>query len=498
MGFTIRLDKQTNRFCLPNPTLGIRAVTERANTGEQGLLQQGTTIAAIATAVVPQQGSVGIVRLSGQQALDIARTLFRAAGRQAWKSHRILYGHIHHPHTQQLVDEALLLLMLAPRSYTREDVVEFHCHGGIVAVQQVLQLCLEQGARLAQPGEFTLRAFLHGRLDLTQAESIVDLVGARSPAAAQTALASLQGKLAQPICQLRAIGLDILAEIEARIDFEDDLPPLDETAIQTQIEQMLQEVNHILATADRGELLRTGIKVAIVGRPNVGKSSLLNAWSRCDRAIVTDLPGTTRDVVESYLVVGGIPIQVLDTAGIRDTADRVEQLGVARSRTAAQTADLVLLVIEAPIGWTAADQTIYDQVQHRPLILIVNKIDQINVNRNITPSFNLPDTIQQTITTAAALNQGIDQLEQAILKTLQQGNLQAANLDFAINQRQAAALTHARTALQHVQTTIADRLPLDFWTIDLRSAISSLGEITGEEVTESILDRIFSRFCIGK
>ncbi|WP_041780195.1 tRNA uridine-5-carboxymethylaminomethyl(34) synthesis GTPase MnmE [Allocoleopsis franciscana] len=467
---------------------------------------QGETIAAIATAVVPQQGSVGIVRMSGKQAIAIARILFHASGRQPWETHRILYGYLRHPQTEQVVDEALLLIMQAPRSYTREDVVEFHCHGGIMPVQQVLQLCLEQGARLAQPGEFTLRAFLNGRLDLTQAESIADLVGSRSPAAAQAALAGLQGKLAAPIRQLRSTCLDILAEIEARIDFEDDLPPLDEAAVVAQIEQVLTEVTHILETADRGELLRAGLKVAIVGRPNVGKSSLLNAWSRSDRAIVTDLPGTTRDVVESQLVVGGIPVQVLDTAGIRETADQVEKIGVERSHRAAQAADLVLLTIDASTGWTEADQEIYEQVKHRPVILVINKIDlveveerkimqsQIPVGMEAQPTFNP----KSKIFTAASLNQGIEELETAILEAIHTGNLKAANLDIAINQRQAAALTHAKTSLQQVQETIAQQLPLDFWTIDLRGAIQALGEITGEDVTESVLDRIFSRFCIGK
>ncbi|MBW4658286.1 MAG: tRNA uridine-5-carboxymethylaminomethyl(34) synthesis GTPase MnmE [Drouetiella hepatica Uher 2000/2452] len=456
------------------------------------------TIAAIATAIVPQQGSVGIVRISGSEAMAIAHTLFQAPGQQIWESHRILYGHVRHPETGQLVDEALLLLMLAPRSYTREDVVEFHCHGGIMAVQQVLQLCLEQGARLAEPGEFTLRAFLNGRLDLTQAEGVADLVGAQSPQAAQMALAGIQGKLAQPIRQLRSTCLEILAEVEARIDFEDDLPPLDAAWVKIQLEQVLAMVEQVLATADRGELLRSGLKVAIVGRPNVGKSSLLNAWSRSDRAIVTDLPGTTRDVVESQLVVGGIPVQVLDTAGIRETADQVEKIGVARSRNVAQSADLVLLTIDAQAGWTEADQEIYQQVK-RPLILVINKIDLVEAH---APLLNVQAIaalkISQVVKTAAAQNQGIDELEQAILASVAANNLEATNLDLAINQRQSAALTRAQMALAQVQKTIAQQLPLDFWTIDLRAAIQALGEITGEEVTESVLNQIFSRFCIGK
>lgn len=460
------------------------------------LLATTGTIAAIATAVVPQQGSVGIVRVSGSLAIAIAQNLFYAPGKQVWESHRLLYGYIRHPQTRQLVDEALLLIMKAPRSYTREDVVEFHCHGGIMAVQQVLQLCLEHGARLAQPGEFTLRAFLNGRLDLTQAESIADLVGAKSPQAAQAALAGLQGKLAHPIRQLRTQCLDILAEIEARIDFEEDLPPLDDRQIISDIDRIAAEITKLLATKDQGELLRTGLKVAIVGRPNVGKSSLLNAWSQSDRAIVTDLPGTTRDVVESQLVVGGIPVQVLDTAGIRETADQVEKIGVERSRRAANTADLVLLTIDAATGWTDGDQEIYAQVQHRPLILVINKIDLVE-NSIITSGF-YPQHIKHIVYTAAAQNQGIDALEIAILEIVQTGKVQAADMDLAINQRQAAALTQAKIALVQVQATITQQLPLDFWTIDLRGAIQALGEITGEEVTESVLDRIFSQFCIGK
>jgi tRNA modification GTPase len=454
---------------------------------------QGETIVAIATAVMPQQGSVGIVRLSGTKSLAIAKCLFHSTGKQEWLSHRILYGYIRDPETKQMIDEALLLLMLQPRSFTREDVVEFHCHGGIIAVQEVLQLCVAQGARLAQPGEFSLRAFLNGRIDLTQAESIAELVSAQSKTASQIALAGLQGKLSSPIRNLRTTCLDILAEVEARIDFADDLPPLNEGEIEQQLEQVLGQVKQILATAEQGELLRNGLKVAIVGCPNVGKSSLLNAWSKSDRAIVTDLPGTTRDVIESTLVVGGIPVQVLDTAGIRETNDTVEKIGVERSRGAAQDADLVLLTVNAAQGWTDGDQEIYQQVKERPLILVINKADLASPEL-----VNYPQEIAQTVYTSAAHHQGITDLETAIIALAHQGKVMAANSEVAVNQRQAAALTRAKVALQQVQETVQNQLPLDFWTIDLRGAIQALGEITGEDVTESVLDRIFSRFCIGK
>jgi tRNA modification GTPase len=455
---------------------------------------QTGTIVAIATAVVPQQGSVGIVRLSGDDAVAIARQIFSTPGKQEWESHRILYGYVRHPQTGVTIDEALLLLMLAPRSYTREDVVEIHSHGGIILVQQILQLCVEYGAKVAEPGEFTLRAFLNGRIDLTQAESISDLVGALSPAAAQTAIAGLQGKLRHPIEVLRSQALDLLAEIEARIDFEEDLPPLDVNDITAKLAALAGQIGQIVATADRGELLRSGLKVAILGQPNVGKSSLLNAWSRSDRAIVTDLPGTTRDVVESQLIVGDIPVRVLDTAGIRDTSDVVEKIGVARSRAAAQAADLILLTIDARVGWTDAEAEIYAQISSIPTIVVVNKIDVVEP----IPTLNLPTQIETIVHTAAARYLGIDRLETAILDTISGGKLHAANSDLAINQRQAAALIRAQTALQQVLATVRDRLPLDFWTIDLRDAIGALGEVTGEEITESVLDRIFSRFCIGK
>jgi tRNA modification GTPase len=455
-------------------------------------LTPAATIVAIATAIVPQQGSIGVVRLSGSEAQAIAQQLFHAPGQQLWESHRILYGHIRDPNTQELVDEGLLLLMLAPRSYTREDVVEFHCHGGMIAVQRILALCLQAGARLAQPGEFTLRAFLNGRLDLTQAESVADLVGARSPQAAQVALVGLQGKLASPIRALRQQCLHLLAEIEARIDFDEDLPPLNEAELKQALQAVVQQVTALLATADQGELLRSGIRVAIIGRPNVGKSSLLNAWSRSDRAIVTDLPGTTRDVVESHLVVGGIPVVVLDTAGIRDTDDRVEQLGVERSLAIAAQADLVLLTVDASEGWTPEDNHLWQGLT-QPTILVINKVDLAPADRVAYPA-----EIPAVVTAVAAQQEGIPALEAAILHTIQSAQVRMGDTAIAINQRQAEALTRAQQSLEQMQQAIAAADPLDFWTIDLRDVIHALGEITGEDLVESVLDRIFSQFCIGK
>lgn len=450
------------------------------------------TIAAIATAVVPEQGSVGIVRLSGSRALPIVQAIFTPARRNAvWESHRLLYGWIR-DEKGQILDEALAVWMQAPRSYTREDVAELHCHGGIMVVQATLQQCLRQGARLAQPGEFSLRAFLNGRIDLTQAESVADLVAARSPQAARMALAGLQGKLGGSIRALRQELLGLLAEIEARLDFEEDLPPLDVAAWQARLQAIQTQIQALLATAERGQLLRTGVKVAIVGRPNVGKSSLLNAWSGQDRAIVTDLPGTTRDVVESHLVVKGIPVQLLDTAGIRATEDPVERLGVERSQRLAQAADVLVLVIDAQAGWTAADAAIYESIRHRPLILVINKTD-------LAPpeGIPLPPEIAHRVPTVAAQGKGIPELERALEQLVTQGRPQP-NLEISLNQRQAAALQQAQASLEQVGQAIQAQLPLDFWSIDLRGALHALGQITGEEISESVLDQIFSRFCIGK
>nr|WP_254975616.1 tRNA uridine-5-carboxymethylaminomethyl(34) synthesis GTPase MnmE [Cyanobium sp. Lug-B] len=453
----------------------------------------GDTIAAIATAVAAGAGSVAIVRLSGPQAEAIGRRLFVAPGAQAWESHRVLYGHVVDPADGQRVDEALLLPMRAPRSFTREDVVEFHCHGGLVAVRRVLELVLAAGARLAGPGEFSQRAFLNGRLDLTRAEAIAEMIAARSQRAAELAMAGLDGGLQRRIGGLRERLLDQLAELEARVDFEEDLPPLDGTLVRAELEAVRGELERLVAESRQGELLREGLRVAIVGRPNVGKSSLLNLLSRRERAIVTDLPGTTRDLLESDLVLDGVPLTLLDTAGIRATDDRVERLGIERSRQALAGADAVLLLFDRVAGWSAADEELRELVPEGvPLLLVGNKSDALPPGAAATGV--PPDG--PLVTISALTGAGRDDLVAALLGLCGAGDVQG--LQVALNGRQRQLAAAAATSLERSLETAALGLPWDFWTIDLRGAIAGLGAITGEEVSEAVLERIFSRFCIGK
>ena len=452
------------------------------------LAASSDTIAAIATAVAPGQGSVAIVRLSGPRAEAIGRQLFHPAGRQEWESHRVLYGHVVDAASGERVDEALLLFMAAPRSFTREDVVELHCHGGLVVVRRVMELVLAAGARPAEAGEFSLRAVLNGRLDLTRAEAIGQLVAARSRRAAQLAMAGLEGGLQRRIHQLRASLLDQLSELEARLDFEDDLPPLDAGAVARALRQTQDALLQLVAEAQQGELLREGLRVAIVGRPNVGKSSLLNLLSQRERAIVTDLPGTTRDLLESELVLNGVPLTLLDTAGIRPTSDPVEQLGIARSQAALASADVVLLLFDLGEGWTHADQELRDQVPPgAPLLVAGNKRDRL------PPSARVPEA---EVALSALKGEGREELAAALLERCGAAGLQG--LEVALNGRQRELAAAAAAAIGRTLEAAEEGLPWDFWTIDLREAIGSLGEITGDDVSEAVLERVFARFCIGK
>ena len=445
------------------------------------------TIAAVATAIAPGEGSVAIVRVSGPEAEAIGQRLFSAPGDQPWESHRVLYGYVCDPANGERVDEALLLLMRAPRSFTRETVVEFHCHGGLISVQRVLELVLASGARRALPGEFSQRAFLNGRLDLTRAEAISELVTARSRRAAQLAMAGLDGGLQVRIGALRERLLDQLAELEARVDFEDDLPPLDGDAVALELQAVRTDLEQLVADGERGQLLREGLRVAIVGRPNVGKSSLLNRLSCSERAIVTDLPGTTRDLVESELVLQGVPLTLLDTAGIRATTDRVEQIGIERSRSALQSADAVLLLFDLSAGWCDDDAALGELVPEGvPVLVVGNKADQLT---------GAP-AVQADVCISALTGAGETELVHQLLARC--GHSDPQGVQLALNRRQQDLAAAAAASLSASLEAASQQLPWDFWTIDLRAAVRALGEITGEEVSEAVLDRVFSRFCIGK
>ena len=429
-----------------------------------------------------------MIRLSGPLAEQVGQAVVRCPGRQEWNSHRILYGHVMAVDGQRRLDEVLLLLMRAPRSFTGEDVVEIHCHGGVIAVQQVMERVLEQpGVRRALPGEFSQRAVLNGRLDLTRAEAVSELVSARSRRAAALAMAGLDGGIQARITLLRERLLDQLTELEARVDFEDDLPPLDGIALLNELQSVRTELLALVADGERGDALRHGLRVALVGRPNVGKSSLLNRLSRRERAIVTELPGTTRDLLESEIVLDGVPITLMDTAGIRATNDAVEQLGIARSEEALISADVVVLIVDGHVGWTETDAQLLARIPNDvPRVVVANKSD--------LDGPPLPGLVD--VQFSARNGAGEDALVQVLLERCGAGD--AAGILLSLNTRQRDLASLAAAALERSQEVAQQQLPWDFWTIDLREAIRDLGEITGEELTEAVLERVFSRFCIGK
>jgi tRNA modification GTPase len=450
-----------------------------------------STIAAVATAVAPGEGSVAIVRISGPQAETIGKQLFVCAGHQEWESHRVLYGHVVEPSSGERIDEALLLLMRAPRSFTRETVVELHCHGGVVVVQRVLDLVLAAGAERAKAGEFSQRAFLNGRLDLTRAEALIDLITARSGRAAQLAMAGLSGGVQEKIEALRQRLLDQLAELEARVDFEEDLPTLNPQAVTAELKNVAEEMQLLITAANQGQMLREGLRVAIVGQPNVGKSSLLNRLCGNERAIVSDQAGTTRDLLDIELVIEGVPITLLDTAGIRASQDKVEQLGIERSRRALTNADVVILMFNINAGWNSADENLKLEIPKEiPLLLVGNKIDLGKADCNKLNAIN-------ALEISAEKGIGIENFKKQLLLSCGYC-LNNSGIQLALNRRQQDLTKAAAKALDGCFAAAHNQLPWDFWTIDLREAIAHLGEITGAEISEAVLDRVFSKFCIGK
>ena len=455
------------------------------------------TIAAISTPV--GEGGISIIRISGSDALQVANQLVKGRDLTKVASHTINYGHIIDPETQEEVDEVMVSVMLAPKTYTKEDVVEINCHGGLLATNRTLQLVLSHGARLAEPGEFTKRAFLNGRLDLSQAEAVMDLIRAKTDQSMQVALNQLDGDLSRLIKKLRPDILDVLAQVEVNIDY----PEYD--AVEEMTSQMLKEKatevrQHLIAllqSAKQGKVLRDGLATAIIGRPNVGKSSLLNTLLHEDKAIVTSVAGTTRDVIEEYVNVNGVPLRLIDTAGIRKTDDQVEKIGVERSRQALDAADLVLLLIDASRELTGEDQQLLAATEKKPRIVILNKTDlPAKVDASQLKAM-LGDT--PLIKTSITDHTGVDQLGETIAHLFFNQGIESHQGDVMVtNARHIGLLHQAKEALDDVLRGLADGMPVDLVQIDMTRCWDLLGEITGDSYQDELLDQLFSQFCLGK
>lgn len=454
------------------------------------------TIAAISTPI--GEGAIAIVRLSGSDAIAIADKIFTGQRLTEVKTHTIHYGKLVDPETSDVVEEVMVTLMRGPKTFTREDIIEINCHGGLVSVNRVLELVLANGARLAEPGEFTKRAFLNGRIDLSQAEAVMDLIRAKTDRAMNIALKQMDGRLSKLIQALRQELLETLAHVEVNIDYPeyDDVEEMTHGMMTEKTKLVSEEIDHILQTAKQGKILREGIGTAIIGRPNVGKSSLLNALVHENKAIVTDIPGTTRDVIEEYVNVRGVPLRLIDTAGIRETEDIVERIGVERSRQVLKEADLILLVLNYGDELTVEDEKLFEAVDGMDVIVIVNKTDlpqQIDIDKVKKLAKN-----HSIVNTALIEEKGIDQLETAIAEIFFEGELDLGDMTYVSNVRHIQLLRQAKQALNDAIIGIETGVPIDMVQIDVTRTWELLGEIIGDAVHESLIDQLFSQFCLGK
>lgn len=454
------------------------------------------SIAAISTPL--GEGGIAVIRVSGPDSISAADKIYR--GKKCLKdcpSHTVNYGHIVDPKTGEKVDEVLVTLMKAPRSFTREDVVEISCHGGIISVNRILELLLLQGIRIAEPGEFTKRAFLNGRIDLTQAEAVIDLIRSKSSQAYKVAMKQAEGKLSERIRNLRTLLVETMAHIEVNIDYpEHDVEELTARFIQEKSEEAIVQVDRLLKSARQGKVLREGIVTAIVGRPNVGKSSLLNMLAQENKAIVTDIPGTTRDVIEEYVSLNGIPLRLLDTAGIRETMDVVEQIGVERSKNALSQADLILLVLSYNQPIHDDEKALLEQIKSKSFLVIVNKMD-------LPGKLDLDELLKyvpkhKIVQMSMKSDEGIDRLENAISDMFVGGDIAVQDQTYVSNVRHIQLLKEAREALNEAKDGAQNNVPIDMIQIDLQRAWELLGEIIGETASDTLINEIFSKFCLGK
>lgn len=454
------------------------------------------TIAAISTA--SGEGAISIVRLSGDQALDISQKVFKSNKNLSdVPSHTIHYGHVEDPKNKRIIDEVMVSVMREPRTFTREDVVEINCHGGIVVTNQVLQLLLREGARLAEPGEFTKRAFLNGRVDLSQAEAVMDVIRAKTDKAMSIAITQLDGNLSKLIKSLRQEILETLAQVEVNIDYPeyDDVEELTSKLLLEKATLVKQDIKKLLQTAKQGKILREGLSTAIIGRPNVGKSSLLNYLLQEDKAIVTDIAGTTRDVIEEFVNVRGVPLKLVDTAGIRETEDIVEKIGVERSRKALAEADLILLVLNQNEGLTQADKDLLTVTEGMKRIILLNKTD---LDKNLDVSELTELTNDQVLSISVQNTEGLDALEQGIADMFYEGGSAEKDATYVSNNRHIALLEQAELALSEVINGIEADMPVDLVQIDMTRAWDYLGEVIGDSVQDELITQLFSQFCLGK
>ncbi|HEG8741071.1 TPA: tRNA uridine-5-carboxymethylaminomethyl(34) synthesis GTPase MnmE [Staphylococcus aureus] len=455
------------------------------------------TITSISTPM--GEGAIGIVRLSGPQAVEIADKLYK--GKHLLNdvpSHTINYGHIIDPESKEVIEEVMVSVLRAPKTFTREDIIEINCHGGILTINRVLELTMTYGARMAEPGEFTKRAFLNGRIDLSQAEAVMDFIRSKTDRASKVAMNQIEGRLSDLIKKQRQSILEILAQVEVNIDYPeyDDVEDATTEFLLEQSKEIKQEINRLLDTGAQGKIMREGLSTVIVGKPNVGKSSMLNNLIQDNKAIVTEVAGTTRDVLEEYVNVRGVPLRLVDTAGICETEDIVEKIGVERSRKALSQADLILFVLNNNEALTQEDYTLYEVVKNEDVIVIVNKMDlEQNIDIN-----EVKDMIGDTplIQTSMLKQEGIDELEIQIRDLFFGGEVQNQDMTYVSNSRHISLLKQARQTIQDAIDAAESGVPMDMVQIDLTRTWEILGEIIGETASDELIDQLFSQFCLGK